>query len=201
MDHHHFQTILKGLAQRRISGSCQLPRGARVEFSEKTMMIGKKPDTPQPAAPRDNHPIALALPGIIQLRKENVYRIDPDQKTGQKIQSIRTDIFPGGIEELAPFQSTKTVYEEVIDRDRLEGGLELRTRNPGDSFHPLGAPGGKKLGDFFTDHKIPKNIRDSIGLIYDQAGIVWVPGLRIAERVKVTSATRTLLKFTLNESG
>ena len=39
------------------------------------------------------------------------------------------------------------------------------------------------LGDFFTDAKVPIEYRKRIGLVCDDAGIVWVIGLRIAERV------------------
>jgi len=42
--------------------------------------------------------------------------------------------------------------------EALEGAV-VRPRRPGDRIHPIGAPGGKKLKDFYIDRKIPKERR------------------------------------------
>ena len=76
--------------------------------------------------------------------------------------------------------------------------LILRRYNQGDMFAPLGGEGGKKLGDFFTDRKIPVEHRGRIGLHCDQQGIVWVMGMRSANRVRVTETTRKILKVKAN---
>ena len=68
----------------------------------------------------------------------------------------------------------------------LEGGRMLRTRRPGDRFHPLGAPGSKKLKDFMVDAKIPASWRDRVPLVVTPSGIAWVVGWRIADWCRVT---------------
>ena len=45
------------------------------------------------------------------------------------------------------------------DWDGLERPLAVRVWRPGDRFRPLGAPGSRKLQDFMTDAKIPKEER------------------------------------------
>ena len=102
-----------------------------------------------------------------------------------------------GWESLAAFRGGKTAWEEMIDGARVQGSLRLRTWREGDRFTPLGAEGEKTLGDFFTDAKVPVEYRKRIGLVCDEAGIVWVMGLRIAERVKITPRTRQILKITV----
>jgi tRNA(Ile)-lysidine synthase len=74
-------------------------------------------------------------------------------------------------------------------------GLPLCVRfwRPGDRFHPLGAPGTKKLQDFFIDTKIPKAERATIPLVVMAETIVWVVGYRIAEPFKVRLETRSVL--------
>ena len=67
-----------------------------------------------------------------------------------------------------------------FDPAALEGGATLRTRRPGDRFQPSGMAGTKKLQDFFTDAKIPREQRDRIPLLVSQRGIAWVVGHRVA---------------------
>lgn len=89
----------------------------------------------------------------------------------------------------------------VLDYDAIEPPLLVRSRRPGDRFVPLGAPGAKKLQDFFVDAKVPRMQRDAVPLVCDQRGIVWVGGWRPAERVKVTAATRRYLLLQLHQAG
>ena len=67
-----------------------------------------------------------------------------------------------------------------LNRDALGGSVRLRTRRPGDRFQPLGMTGTKKLQDFFTDSKIPRDRRDGVPLLVCQRGIAWVAGHRVA---------------------
>lgn len=55
--------------------------------------------------------------------------------------------------------------------------LTVRTFRPGDRFHPLGAPGGKKLKDFFIDQKVEREVRASLPLVAAD-DILWVVGVR-----------------------
>jgi tRNA(Ile)-lysidine synthase len=85
---------------------------------------------------------------------------------------------------------TKWVY---TDLERLRLPLQIRFPQPGDRFHPLGAPGRKKLQDFFTDSKIPRAERPFILLVVSGTDIAWVVGYRIAEPFKVRPETRRVL--------
>lgn len=63
----------------------------------------------------------------------------------------------------------------------------IRTRRPGDRFHPLGAPGSKKLKDFLIDRKIPADVRDRLPLLLWNDEIVWIAGVEVSERFKVST--------------
>ncbi|MBI2877740.1 MAG: tRNA lysidine(34) synthetase TilS [Candidatus Tectomicrobia bacterium] len=83
----------------------------------------------------------------------------------------------------------------LLDYGRIQLPLRLRTRWPGDRFHPLGAGGRKKLKDFLIDEKIPRDQRDRIPLLVSGDGeILWVVGVRISDRAKVTQATHRFLR-------
>ncbi|MDP3182721.1 MAG: tRNA lysidine(34) synthetase TilS [Desulfobaccales bacterium] len=82
-----------------------------------------------------------------------------------------------------------------LDQDRLTFPLEVRYFRPGDRFWPLGSPGPKKLQDFLVDSKIPRWLRPYLPLITSAGRIVWVVGLRVAEPVKLTPSSRTVLEI------
>ena len=68
------------------------------------------------------------------------------------------------------------------------GTFTIRNRRHGDRFHPLGAPGPKKLKDFLIDRKIAAELRDRIPLLLWNDEIVWVAGVEISERFKVSDS-------------
>ena len=71
-------------------------------------------------------------------------------------------------------------FTATLRRDVLGDSIIIRARQPGDRFQPSGMSGTKKLQDFFTDAKVPRNQRDSIPLLVCQRGIAWVAGHRVA---------------------
>jgi len=72
--------------------------------------------------------------------------------------------------------------------DRIAGGLRfrVRSRRPGDRFHPLGLYREKKLNEFLIGRKIPVEERDRLPLLTCDEEIVWVAGVEVSERYKVT---------------
>ena len=136
----------------------------------------------------------LRLPGTTVLEPGWVW-LDGGQI--RPLEQIEAQWFEGGLEVLEAFRRRKTPAQEMIDLDKIEGKLVLRQRRRGDRFRPLGAPGEKKLGDFFTDTKVPLELRDRTGLLCDDQGIIWVMGLRLADRAKVTAPTKRILKLTI----
>lgn len=86
----------------------------------------------------------------------------------------------------------------VVDAGDLGSGLIVRQRRPGDRFHPLGAPGRKKVQDVFVDRKVPRDDRDRVPIVTDEMGrIVWVAGQVLAEPFRVTPLTTTVVILTL----
>ncbi len=80
-----------------------------------------------------------------------------------------------------------------VDADRLTIPLDVRYRQPGDRLQPLGFPYEKKLQDILVDAQVPRHLRDSLPIVHDRAGIVWVVGVTVNENRKVTAQTRRQL--------
>ncbi len=92
----------------------------------------------------------------------------------------------------------------LLDLDRIVCPLQVRFRQPGDRFYPLGSPGSKKLQDFFVDTRIPREERPYVPLVVSNREIVWVVGYRIAEPFKLRLETKRVLRLqccTLQEAS
>jgi len=80
-----------------------------------------------------------------------------------------------------------------FDYEELMFPLILRNRRAGDRIQPLGMDGHKKVKDIFIDEKIPASLRQSWPVIMDQSGIIWLPGLKKADRGKITNKTTQVI--------
>lgn len=80
-----------------------------------------------------------------------------------------------------------------IDYEALVPPLSIRNLRPGDRIQPLGMKGTQKIKSFFIDHKIPKSDRSKIPLLVDQLSVIWIAGMRISERVKITDKTQKIV--------
>lgn len=84
-----------------------------------------------------------------------------------------------------------------LDAERLVFPLLVRVVRPGDRFHPLGAPGRRKLQDFLVDAKVPREDRARILVLESGGEIAWVMGMRIDERFKVRDSTTRVAELRL----
>jgi tRNA(Ile)-lysidine synthase len=95
-----------------------------------------------------------------------------------------------------------TPWSTDVDTERLQGPIHLRARRPGDRFQPLGMQGHTvKLADFFVNQKIPARRRPAWPLLTCGDEIVWVVGLRLDERYKVTGNTRSITRLSVVSEG
>ena len=90
---------------------------------------------------------------------------------------------------------------ELVDASLLGAGLAVRQWQPGDRFRPLGAPGTRKLQDFFVDAGVPRAARHTVPLVVSGDSIVWVGGHRLDDRFKVTASTTRVLSLTLSPAA
>ncbi len=68
--------------------------------------------------------------------------------------------------------------------------LSVRSRRPGDRFHPLGGGGSRKLKRFLIDACVPRERRDRLPLLCAGSAILWVVGIRPAEEARRPPAGR-----------
>jgi tRNA(Ile)-lysidine synthase len=104
--------------------------------------------------------------------------------------------FSINIYQTSSYISFSSLDKICIDEEKINiDSLELRKRQKGDLFQPLGMNGHKKLKNFFIDLKIPTKERNKIKIVSDKNGIIWIIGYQLDNRVKVTSKSKKFLIF------
>jgi len=166
---------VEGLRQFIVSGDggrrCGLPGQILAERRAETILLRSAPKTS--AIPSV---VVLRVPGQVDVAALNIRLI--------------ADIIdkPGSFKAMSP-------QGALLDLDRIVCPLHVRFRQPGDRFYPLGAPGSKKLQDFFVDSKIPRVERPYVPLVVSKSEIVWVVGYRIADPFKLRPETNCVLRL------
>lgn len=133
--------------------------------------------------PIDMEPVFVACPGRTPLPAIGMELI-------AEIRDVTAD-------DIRAIVQNSNRHEEWLDHERVLPPLLVRGRRDGDRFRPLGGPGAKTIGDFFTERKIEPALRARTGILCDQQGPLWVMPLRIDERAKLRPSTRRAIRFVL----
>ena len=78
------------------------------------------------------------------------------------------------------------LLKNSLDCDKIIGKSVSRTRLPGDSIRLAGRVCTKSLKKLMNELSVPPELRDSLPVIADEAGVIWVYGIGVAQRCAVT---------------
>ena len=94
-----------------------------------------------------------------------------------------------------PTSPPNSSSEAMLDREKLSFPLKIRAWEQGDRFRPLGMKNFKKVSDVLVDLKVPLIHKKKVKVLCSGDDIVWVIGIRIDDRYKLSPATRSVLYF------
>lgn len=95
-------------------------------------------------------------------------------------------------------QTASSPGKAHVDLDTLALPLNVGPRRRGERFQPLGMQHRKRVQDFLVDRKVPQAERDRIPMVRDRSGIIWIPGLTITERARITPESTRILHLEIN---
>ncbi len=116
----------------------------------------------------------------------------PDELLHEVRQALRQEDWPR-VWQLLP-SSPSTVY---VDADMLGRSLQVRTRRPGDRIRPLGMTQEKKVQDVLVDKHIARADRSHIPLFFLGTHCVWLAGVCLDDRVRLTRETRHIVRLSI----
>lgn len=93
-------------------------------------------------------------------------------------------------------------YTKWLDYDKIDGQIEVRTRQSGDFLliaRGDGTFGKKSLKDYMIDKKIPSDLRNHLTIVAAGHKCLWLVGYRISDDCFLSQDTKRILKLTCDK--
>lgn len=90
---------------------------------------------------------------------------------------------------------------EYVDGGKITFPLTVRSWSAGDAFIPLGMKGRKKISDLFGEKKMTSEQKSSTPVVVSGDAIVWVAGVRLDDRFKITRSTKSIFQLSITSHG
>ncbi len=97
----------------------------------------------------------------------------------------------------ATFENSNEVL--VVDAGKIEFPLVLRKWKQADYMYPLGMTKKKKIARILIDSKMPMHEKNNCWVLESNKKIVWLCGIRMDERYKITKQTKNLLHISIHK--
>jgi tRNA(Ile)-lysidine synthase len=167
----HVEQLLRMTRRGDVGASVELPSGARARTEHGSLVLSHGEGPPQ-AEER-----ALEVPGQATFADAGL--------------SLTAELLPRSELGYCPTEANEDLA--LFDWDEIGSSLTVRSRREGDRFQPFGMEGTQSLKELLINAKVAFSFRASVPLLCDEAGILWVVGMRRSARAPVTEDTRTVL--------
>jgi len=197
------ERLLQGPADRQ-ARSLDLPQGLRVTrilhkvtFARPydigfNQFVGNG-DERDKSRPHSGEEVTLSIPGEVAV-PGTPWIARAEMLTGtlleKAIEALRREDWPE-VWHLLPVSR----YVVYIDASSVGTSLQARTRRPGDRLRPLGMLHEKKVQDMLVDKRIARPARDSIPLFFSASHCIWLAGVALDERARLTGNTEHIVRL------
>jgi tRNA(Ile)-lysidine synthase len=119
------------------------------------------------------------------------------------VTTVTNDLFTFSIQRASGVKNKKghDPSIEYVDAAAVDFPLTVRSWKAGDAFVPLGMKGKKKLSDLFGEMKLTSEQKASVPVIVSGESILWVAGVRLNDRFKITGKTKNIYKLSITYHG
>ncbi len=87
----------------------------------------------------------------------------------------------------------RKVLDNLIDCDKINGKLFLRTREEGDVFQLYKRNVSKSLKKLFNEYSVPVEQRNLLPILCDDEGIVWIYSVGVCARCHITESSSNII--------
>lgn len=106
----------------------------------------------------------------------------------------KLDVAPVRVEE---FTRDTSPLVQFIDVQKTEGPFYVAPIAAGAAITPIGRQRSQKIYRLLSNSKLTKSARKRLPILGDSQGVVWVPGVAVADRVKIDRNSVECWKLTL----
>ena len=181
VDFEQWKRLQNGL-EARVPFTLELAGGLRVFSSGKHIVFSRMPISTPKNESVYRHRLDYDRPCSVHACN---LRLELRRKAGRRVRSVLSSFRP----------KKRRSWIEYADADQIRPPLAVRNRRPGDRFQPFGSGQSTKIKNFMSRAQIPSSRRAGWPLVLSGNRVVWVPGYRLGEAVKVTPATKHICEF------
>ena len=165
-----------------VGAQATLPGGLVLTVGYEAWRLATEEAAPAPAPPQlppgAEEPLRLPVPGRVALTN------------GWSLEASRVEAL-----DLARVMANPDPWLAFVDAAQA-GELVVRARRRGERFQPLGMEGqSTKVADVMINEKIPARARSRWPIIGNGSHLVWLAGVRLDERVRITAATKSVFEL------
>ncbi len=169
------RTLIEYIASGQSSSELHLRGGVRVEKSAHSLLFTR---------PLPGNLSRGAVPSAVHIN--------------QSIPGLGTYLVKGTDKQLVIAELSAAITplrpgELRLDSAGLSFPLQLRSFQPGEKFHPYGAPGRKRIARYLNEHKIPAKERAAWPVLLCGSRVIAVVGLQIDHSLRISSKTEKVL--------
>jgi tRNA(Ile)-lysidine synthase len=139
-----------------------------------------------------NNEITLPIPGCVSIPGTAWTAVAEIVKDEEVYTALRSENWQSVWHLLTAQQ-----YCVYADGNLIGDRLFLRTRRAGDRIRLLGMAYEKKVQDVLVDRHIPRSERDHIPLFFSTEHCVWLAGVQLDNRVRLTPNTHKIVRLSL----
>ncbi|MBV9231484.1 MAG: tRNA lysidine(34) synthetase TilS [Chloroflexi bacterium] len=151
--------------------------------------------TEQAILPTENEEVMLTIPGRVAVPGTPWIAV-AESVSDEIMQAVHEPLLHEDWAEVWRMLPSNR-YAVYTDGDIVGDILQVRTRRPGDRIRPLGMAHEKKVQDVLVDGHIARSERAHIPLFFARSHCVWLAGIHLDDRVRLTSRTQRIIRLAI----